>query len=97
MYQVVGVDEDGRVVVLKGLVGAGHGGLPIEAVGRLLLLVPLVVERLDLVQERLGAEVAHVRLLELESLVIQRLEVELFVLVAPHFVEILEENKHISC
>ena len=50
--EIVGVDEDGRVVVLEGLVGSDHGLGSLSAVDvGLLLLVPLVVERLDLVEE----------------------------------------------
>ena len=70
--QVVGVDQDGGVVVLEGLVGPDRRlRRGVVAVAGLLLLVPLVVERLNLVEERLGAEVADVRLLELETLVVQ--------------------------
>ena len=46
----------------------------------LVLLVPVVVQRLDLVQKRLRAKVPDVRLLEHQALVVERLEVILLVL-----------------
>ena len=54
-----------------------------------LLLVAFVVQGLDLVEERLGPEVASVGLLELVVLVVQGLEVVALVLVPPHLVEVL--------
>ena len=52
------------------------------------LFMSLVVKRFDLVQQRLGSQVANVGLLEHQALVIERLEVILFVLVTPDFVEV---------
>ena len=52
----------------------------------LLCLVGLVVDCLDLVEQRLGADGADVVLLEDEALVVEGLEVVPFVLLPPHLV-----------
>ena len=49
-------------------------------VALLVLLVAVVVERLNLVEQRLRAKVPDVRLLEHQALVVERLQVILFVL-----------------
>ena len=48
----------------------------------------LVEDGLDLVEQRLGADELDVVLLEVDALVVERLEVVLLVLLAPHLVEV---------
>lgn len=86
--KIIGVIQDDRVLVLERQVGS-YDGIPAV---RLLLLMPLVIESLNLVQQRFGTKVSDIRLFEQKALVVKGFEVILFILVAPNFVEILKEK-----
>lgn len=65
--------------------------------GIILLIVPLIVKRFDLIEETLGAQGLHVVGLEIDCLMIERFQIIFLVLFPPMFVEALrEENENVS-